>query len=115
MRCSASRRAEVNVLEHFWKRVDSDPDGASLHTLAGGEWRALSWGEYGRRVSETAAAFRAQGLRPGDRVAIFSNGCAEWYIADFAALSARLVVTPLYPNLTAEQARYVIEHSESSV
>jgi len=51
-------------------------------------------------------------LRPGDRVAIFSENRPEWHIADFAVLLARLVVVPIYNTLAPSQIAYLLRHSE---
>ncbi len=75
----------------------------------------MTWEEYGMQVAQFSAALQGLGKPQGSRIAIFSNNCLEWYISDFAALAAGLVVVPLYPNATEEQARYIIEHSECEI
>ena len=50
-------------------------------------------------------------MQPGDRVAILSENRPEWAIADYACLTASLTDVPLYPNLPAEQAAYILRDS----
>jgi long-chain acyl-CoA synthetase len=46
-------------------------------------------------------------------VAILSENCPEWAVADFACLLAGLVDVPIYPTLPAQQAGYVLKDSEA--
>src|SRR6266508_3349478 len=62
-----------------------------------GGWIDVSTDEFLLRVEELFFALRALGLKPGDRVAIVSENCLEWAIADHAALCADAITVPIYP------------------
>jgi long-chain acyl-CoA synthetase len=62
-----------------------------------------------------ASALLALGCVPGDRVALLSKNCAEWFISDLAIMMAGLVSVPLYPLQTAESIAYVLEHAQCKV
>ncbi len=53
------------------------------------------------------------GAAKGDRIAIISNTRAEWSQFDSAILSFGGVVVGIYPTSTAEQIRYILDHSET--
>ncbi len=55
---------------------------------------------------------KSSGLLDGDRVAILGENCPEWSIADFAILLARMVVVPIYTDLSPAQACALLSHSE---
>lgn len=55
------------------------------------------------------------GLTKGDRVAIFSKNCAEWFIRDHAIQLVGLISVPLYPIQTPDALKYVLKHSDSKV
>ncbi len=76
-----------------------------------GVWHDLSAEEFFRRVVRLSAALLRAGLAPGDRVAILSENRPEWAIADYACIGAGLVIVPIYPTLTAEQTRFILEDS----
>ena len=57
----------------------------------------------------------AEGLRPGDRAAVYSHNRVEWLSAALAIQAAGGVLVPVYPSLTAEQAGYVLRHSDARV
>jgi long-chain acyl-CoA synthetase len=58
--------------------------------------------------SKVAAALRALGIGPGERVALYSHNCPEWIIAYYAIMKLGCVVTPLNLMLTPEEAAFAI-------
>jgi len=60
-----------------------------------------------------AAAFSNLGLVPGDRIALLSKNCAEWFISDFAIAMAGMVSVPIYPTAGRETIAHVVEHSDA--
>jgi long-chain acyl-CoA synthetase len=63
---------------------------------AAGQWIDMTWGEVGREVGRWQAAFRHQGLTPGDRVALCLHNRIEWVVFDQAAIGLGLITVPLY-------------------
>jgi len=51
------------------------------------------------------------GIRPGDRVAIVSESRPEWLLTDLAILVGGAVTVPIFPTLSAAQARYILQDS----
>ncbi len=78
-----------------------------------GRYREYTWGEVGQQVRRMAAALRALGLEPGQRVAIAARNSAHWVMADQAITAAGLVSVGLYPKQATESVRYVLEHAEA--
>ncbi|MBI1799832.1 MAG: AMP-binding protein, partial [Candidatus Eisenbacteria bacterium] len=68
--------------------------GASPFLLRPAErgWSAQSFDEIARAMHAFAAALEAQGVRPGDRVALQSENRPEWGIAYLAILQTGAVV-----------------------
>lgn len=80
-----------------------------------GEYKDLSWKQLNERVEKIAWYLLDQGIKKGDRVAIFSANRPEWYIADLAILSIGAVNVPIYATNSAEEAHYVLDHSGSLI
>ena len=59
------------------------------------------------------SCFASLGLAPGERVALLSNTRREWLATDLAIQAAGGVTVGIYATMTADQARYIIEHSEA--
>jgi fatty-acyl-CoA synthase len=94
--------------------------GTFLAEIAGryGEREALvvphqntrwSYREFHRRVQRTAAGLLRAGLRPGDRVGIWSQNCAEWVLMQFATASAGLILVNINPAYRRTELEYVLE------
>jgi long-chain acyl-CoA synthetase len=97
---------------HHW--AATAPDRVYLvQPLADGAVREFTWAQVLDEARRIAAHLAAQGWAPGSRVAILSKNSAWWYLSDFAIWLAGHVSVPVYPSLTAESVRYVLEHSEA--
>src|SRR3954465_1013685 len=90
-------------------------DGAALKYKEGDDWTEMSWEELGKAARESAAGLIALGIEPGERVAILSETRPEWTLADLGAIVAGAVVVPIYQTASAEEARHVLEDSETKL
>lgn len=103
-------------LELFYEREARHPNKRYMvQPLGGGQLLELSWAEVGEQARRAASWLRSRELPPGSRVAIVSKNCAHWIIADLAIWMAGCVSVPLYPNLTGDSMRQVLEHSEATL
>ncbi|THE65789.1 long-chain fatty acid--CoA ligase [Salinadaptatus halalkaliphilus] len=55
------------------------------------------------------------GLEPGDRIGIRAPTRYEWSVADVATHLAGLVLVPVYPSFSADQATHVVDDADASV
>jgi len=67
-----------------------------------------STNEWFDRLRDLSLGLRALGVKAGDRVAIMSESRPEWLLADLALLVYGAVSVPVYPTLSAAQARYIL-------
>ncbi|MEE2778567.1 MAG: long-chain fatty acid--CoA ligase [Acidobacteriota bacterium] len=81
---------------------------------AGREWLWLSTEELIGRIHHLALALQADGVKPGERIALFSENCPEWHIVDLACHLLGVVTVPIYPTLPASQVGYILEDSGST-
>ncbi|MCU1671647.1 MAG: Acyl-CoA synthetase (AMP-forming)/AMP-acid ligase [Blastococcus sp.] len=87
------------------------PDAPAV--VAGG--RRLSWSDLDRAVDRAAAGYVAQGLAPGDRVAVQLPNGIDWLRAALGALRAGLVVVPLNTAYTGPELEYVLTDSGAAL
>ena len=81
--------------------------------MGGGVIREISWKEALDETRRIAAYLRDRGYPPGSRIAILSKNCAWWFMADLAIWMAGHVSVPVYPTLTADSVRAILDHSEA--
>jgi len=68
----------------------------------------ISFAEFDDLVTRFAVALRAQGLRPGDRVALYLANCPEYEIAFWGCARAGAIPTPLNPSYKEREAKHQI-------
>ncbi len=84
------------------------PD-ALAHKVAG-RWKRYSTRQIVETARALAAGLHAAGVRPGDRVAnIAETNRTEWNIIDLAILRLGAVHVPIYPTLTPEECRFILD------
>ena len=67
------------------------------------------------RAAALGTALRAQGIAPGDRVAIFMKNCPDYLIVLYGIWYAGAVAVPINAKLHAKEAGWIIENSEAEV
>lgn len=92
------------------ERVRRTPGGTGywVHDARRHRWRPWTWQSVAAEVGRWQAGLRREGLKPGDRVAVFMRNRLEWLLCDQAALASGLVVVPIYYNDRAENVAYVL-------
>jgi long-chain acyl-CoA synthetase len=81
----------------------------------GGGWDAVTWGHFATEIEEIGAYLIARGIAHRDRGAVFAPNRVEWMSAALGLEAAGGVMVPVYPASTAEQAAYILEHSDARV
>jgi acyl-CoA synthetase (AMP-forming)/AMP-acid ligase II len=97
--------------EMLQSRVKQHPEKLAL-IYKDNQW---SYAGFQREVDRIASAFIGIGVKRGDRIAFVLPNCAEFLFAVFAVTKIGAVFVPLNPQYTAEEAEYVLQHSEASV
>ncbi|KPI10765.1 Long-chain-fatty-acid--CoA ligase [Actinobacteria bacterium OK006] len=78
---------------------------------AEGAWEDVTATEFAAQVLAVAKGLIAEGLAPGDRIAIMARTTYEWTLLDFAAWAAGLVTVPVYPTSSVFQVRWILQDS----
>jgi long-chain acyl-CoA synthetase len=78
---------------------------------AEGDWADVTAAEFAAEVLALAKGMIAEGLTPGDRIAIMARTTYEWTLLDFAAWAAGLVTVPIYPTSSVYQTRWILQDS----
>ena len=100
-------------LDCFYQQERQQPDKTYLvQPHEGGAVERISWAQAGEQARRAANWLTELNLPPRSNIAIISKNCAHWIITDLAIWMAGHVSVPLYPNLTAESVRQVLEHAD---
>lgn len=101
-------KTPVEMLSHW---VDTQGDKVYLRQPIDGKYVDFTWREVQQKVQQIAGSLRHLGLERGDKVAVLSKNCAEWFIVDLALMYGGYISVPVYPTANAETIRYILEHS----
>ena len=107
--------AYATLTEKLLKAVDRMPNDRALSLRVNGRWEPMSSAEFLRRVAGLSNALEQLGVKPGDRVGLFSSNRPEWHIADFAILGLGAADVPIYFNESPERIVYILNHSGAEV
>jgi long-chain acyl-CoA synthetase len=101
----------------LYQRVRRTPDAVAYrgYDAARKLWTETTWHEVGQATARWQAALAAEGLPPGERVALQLRNSREWVYFDQAALAGALVVVPLYIDDRPENIAYILRDSASRV
>jgi long-chain acyl-CoA synthetase len=99
------------VVSSVFDHERDDPNHVIIQRLINGTWSNVTSAQVAAQVRSTALGLIAEGVQPGDRVAILSATRYEWPIIDFAILSIGAVTVPIYETSSAEQISFVLSDS----
>jgi long-chain acyl-CoA synthetase len=99
----------------FLNAVDNLPNSRAQMVRRADRWESIPSQEFLRRVAGLSTAFVELGVKPGDRVGLFSANRPEWHTADFAINGAGGVTVPVYFNESPDRMTYILKHCGAKV
>src|ERR1700674_2475711 len=99
----------------FLNAIDNLPNPRAQMVRRDGRWEAISSQEFLRRAARLSTALVQLGVKPGDRVGLFSANRPEWHTADFAINGSGAVTVPIYFNESPDRMTYILKHCGAKV
>lgn len=107
---------DKTLLDFFYANVETLGDRTFMTQPMGGDAvQTYTFKETLAEAKKVAGYIQSLNLPANSQIAICSKNCAWWIIADLACWMTGHVSVPVYPTLTAETTRYILEHSESKL
>ena len=100
-----------NVTDHIEDNATYHPNFASASVLVDGAWTPVRALEFRSLIRSVAKGLIADGIKPGDRVGIFSRTKYEWTVADYAIWYAGGITVPIYETSSPQQVEWIISDS----
>ncbi len=99
------------VCTSFLETVGAHPEAIALRWRSWDEsWGEWSYRDYAHRVARVAAAYRAFGVQPGDRIVIMMRNIPEFHVLDLAAYFCGATPVSIYNSSSPEQVQYLASH-----
>ena len=99
------------IVSSVFSHERDDPDHVIFQRLVDGAWTDITCKEAASQIRSAALGLIAEGVKPGDRVAVLSATRYEWPIIDLAILAVGALTVPIYETSSAEQVRFVLQDS----
>ncbi|TDE23180.1 AMP-dependent synthetase [Vibrio owensii] len=99
--------------EMILKWAAERPDEVYLKQIINRQFVEFTYAEVADQALRLVSALRNLGVQPGDKVALVSKNCAEWFICDLAMMLGDYVSVPIFPTAGADTIEYCLTHSES--
>ncbi|UJF16843.1 AMP-binding protein [Vibrio sp. SS-MA-C1-2] len=96
-----------------WK--DEKPNTTFLRQIDQRQFVDYRFQDVANQALTITAALQNLGLERGDKVALMSKNCAEWFITDLAMMFGGFISVPIFPTAGKETIEHVLSHSESKV
>lgn len=93
-------------------RKDTYPSSPIFSYKDGTTWTELSNSIFQDKIDELSKGLIALGVKPHDKVGIISENRIEWSLLDFAIQQIGAVVVALYPNISDNDYKYILNHAE---
>ncbi|HEY5308246.1 MAG TPA: AMP-binding protein [Casimicrobiaceae bacterium] len=104
------------ILDYVYDHEATRSDQLFLTQPVGdGQLVHYTWAETLDQARRMAAHLKARGNAPGARIALLTKNNAHFFIAELAIWMAGGTTVAIFPTETAENIRYVLEHSETSL
>lgn len=104
------------LLPEVQKQKDStlNPNVALAHKVDG-KWVSYNIDEYIDYANNVSYGLMALGLKPGDKIGVVAGNRPEWNFLDMGAMQAGIIPIPIYPTISQEDYRYILNHAEMKV
>ncbi|MFC2126533.1 AMP-binding protein [Bacteroidota bacterium] len=102
-------------LESMYQWESEIPDQVYLREPIQGKYHEITWAETARQTRKMAAYLKSLDLPSNSKISILSKNCSHWFISDLAIMMSGHITIPLYPNLTSDNLKLILEHSETVV
>jgi long-chain acyl-CoA synthetase len=109
-----SANAAQTLYGLFRERLNKTPDSPAYlnYCEKTQQWQTISWSDAAQQIAYWQQALKAEGLSPGDRVALNLKNCPEWVFFDQAALSLGLITVPLYPDDRPDSLAFILQDAD---
>ena len=102
-----------DILDHYLEKYPNQD--AALVSKKAGVWQKISIQEYVSQTNLISYGLLALGVEKGDNVGLVSGNRPEWNMIDFAIMQIGAVSVPIYPNISQEDYRHILNHAEMKV
>ena len=101
-------RCHLSVLIHEQAKKYGAREALTFQSFGSTKWKSVSWNQFSLRVKQVSNALLNLGVKPQEKIAVFSQNCIQYLYTDFGAYGVRAVSIPFYATSSEQQIQYMI-------
>lgn len=101
--------------EMILKWAEERPNEVYLRQIKDRQFVDFTFQQVADQALKLVTALQDLGAQPGDKIALISKNCAEWFIVDLALMLGDFVSVPIFPTAGSDTIAYCLTHSESKI
>ncbi|MQA81982.1 MAG: AMP-binding protein [Streptosporangiales bacterium] len=100
-----------NLAKTVARHAAERPDTVLFRRKLDDSWQPVTAAEFNTEVRALAKGLVANGILPGDRVALMASTSYEWTLVDYAVFTAGAVTVPVYDTSSQSQVDWIVGNS----
>lgn len=101
-------RCHLSVLIHEQAKKYKDRAALTFQLFGSKTWRTVSWNQFSLRVKQVSNALLNLGVKPQEKVAVFSQNCVQYLYTNFGAYGVRAATIPFYATSSEQQIQFMV-------
>ncbi|MGI6223012.1 MAG: AMP-dependent synthetase/ligase [Prevotella sp.] len=107
--------SHYSVLVHDLAKKYGTKKALTFRNFGSVKWRSVDWNQFSLRVKQVSNALLNLGLKPGDKIAVFSQNCVQYLYTDFGAYGVKVITIPFYATSSEQQIQYMVDDAEVKI
>jgi long-chain acyl-CoA synthetase len=104
-----------SLVQVFNRSIEKFGDRALFGVKRDGEWKWMTYGDWGDRVRRMRTALQLLGVEAGDRVAVIANNSPEWAVGAYASYGLGAAYVAMYESQLDKDWRHILEDCGAKV
>lgn len=102
----------LSALVHEQAKKYGDNPVLTFRSFGSLKWKTVSWKQFSLRVKQVSNALLNLGMKPQEKIAVFSQNCIHYLYTDFGAYGDRIVSIPIYSTSSEQQIQYIVNDAQ---
>ena len=107
--------SHLSVLVHDLAKQYGTKKALTFRNFGSLKWLSVDWNQFSLRVKQVSNAMLNLGLKPQDKIAVFSQNCIHYLYTDFGAYGIKGISIPFYATSSEQQIQYMVQDAEVKI
>lgn len=107
--------SHLSVIVHDLAKEYGSKKALTFRNFGSLKWLSVDWNQFSLRVKQVSNAMLNLGLKPKDKIAVFSQNCIHYLYTDFGAYGIKVISIPFYATSSEQQIQYMVQDAEVKI